>query len=167
MPARFKHSFRAAVLACLGATCPGPYAAADEARVPADLATLPFEARNLGPGAMACMATTAHFYSVDLGTVQPGSRVVHTFWAAPSTGVVFLRNARGDLMPVQSLWCGIAGRAWITRFAFSLPRRAGQRPSPLRFSCRSDAAALSCDAFRPQIEPSDHESASSPKHKLD
>jgi hypothetical protein len=49
-----------------------------------------------------------------------------------------------DRMAIEALWCGIAGRAWATRSAVTLPRKAGTTPAPIRIGCASDGERLRC-----------------------
>ncbi len=100
---------------------------------------------------MACIAATAHWYTVDLGTVAPRSSLRQRFWAAPATGEVFVLNARADRMPVEQLWCGVADRPWSTRDTIPLERHAGQRPPPLQVDCHPAAGSLRCDIVRSSL----------------
>jgi hypothetical protein len=141
---------RAALL--LSALLATPAAAAESgvtARGTAGLAPLRFAARNDGGEAMSCAVATAHWYSVDLGTAAPGATLRQTFWATPATGEIVILNAHGDRMPVQALWCGLAGRAWDTRAAIELERRAGRRPAPVHVACRAASGPLRCTGLPP------------------
>ena len=77
----------------------------------AGLVEVPFAAANQGPGDMVCSAALAHWYSLDLGRAAPGGRVEASLWYDPKDGTMALLNGSKDRMPVQALWCGIAGRS--------------------------------------------------------
>jgi hypothetical protein len=84
-----------------------------------------FQAENRGDGQIACGAAIAHWYSVDLGQAGPGASVSARLWFDPAGGAVYLLNDRQDRLPVETLWCGEAGRSWATRSVIDLPRHAG------------------------------------------
>lgn len=114
------------------------------------LVEVPLTVANEGAGAIGCRAAIAHWFSADLGTAAAGEAVEAVLWTEPATGAVFLINAAGDRMPVESLWCGVAGATWRTRSLIPLPRRAaaGER---LSLTCRgaADEARLACRRERP------------------
>jgi hypothetical protein len=105
---------------------------------------VPFVATNRGSEPIACSAALAHWYSLSLGGAAPGESIEATLWLDPQTGEIALLNERQDRMAVESLWCGIAGRAWATRSAVPLPREAGGRPAPIRIACVAEGARLRC-----------------------
>lgn len=124
-----------------------PAAAAD--RGSAGLAERPFVADNRGDGTIACGAAIAHWYSVDLGTAGPGNAVRASLWADAAAGTVFLLNDRQDRLPVETLWCGIAGHSWATRTVIDLPRHvgpvtAGAAASGITIACVPEAGRLVC-----------------------
>ena len=53
----------------------------------------PSTRRNEGPVPIACGASLAHWYSLDLGEAGPGETVAATLWFDPSNGETFLLNA--------------------------------------------------------------------------
>ena len=108
------------------------------------LTRLPFTAENAGAQSMACMAATAHWYSVDLGTAAPGASIRATLWASVASGEIFVLNGKQDRMPVINLWCGLAGRSWATRSAVPLARAAGVTPKDIALSCRDTTGTLAC-----------------------
>lgn len=125
-----------------------PAAAAEESR-PIQSGTVgqiavPFTATNAGPKRIACSAAVAHWYSVDLGEAAAGETVAATLWFDPKTGEISILNASENRMPVQSLWCGIAGRSWETRSAVALARKAGPPPGPMRLVCSPEGEQLAC-----------------------
>ena len=105
---------------------------------------VPFSATNAGPERMACSAAVAHWYSVDLGEAAAGETVAATLWFDPASGEITILNASEDRMPVQALWCGVAGRSWETRSAVPLARKAGSAPGPIRLVCSSEGEQLAC-----------------------
>jgi hypothetical protein len=123
-------------------------AAAEEtepvARGTAGLVALPFAAKNGSPGRIVCSAALAHWYSVEFGAAARDETVWATLWYDPRSGTTFVLNAREDRMPIQALWCGLAGQAWATRAAVALPQRAGAAPQPLRLTCTPDGGGLAC-----------------------
>lgn len=123
-------------------------AAAEEtepvARGAAGLVALPFAAKNGATGRIVCSAALAHWYSVEFGTAARGESVQATLWYDPRTGATFVLNALEDRMPIQALWCGLAGRAWATRSVVALPQRAGAAPLPLRLTCMPGGGVLAC-----------------------
>ncbi|WP_051249176.1 hypothetical protein [Inquilinus limosus] len=92
---------------------------------PEELTERVFRAENRGDGQIACGAAIAHWYSVDLGQAGPGGAVSARLWFDPAGGAVYLLNDRQDRLPVEALWCGVAGRSWATRSPIDLPRHAG------------------------------------------
>ncbi len=110
----------------------------------AGMVEVPFAADNRGPGAIACSAALAHWYSLDLGEAAAGRRVEASLWYDPSDGTIVLLNSSKDRMPVQALWCGFAGRSWATRTSIGLERKASAPPSPIHVTCRAEADRLAC-----------------------
>ena len=47
-------------------------------------------------------------------------------------------------MPVEALWCGIAGRAFETRTAIALARSKGAAPKPETMHCAAVNDRLDC-----------------------
>jgi hypothetical protein len=103
-----------------------------------------FVALNEGPGRIACSASLAHWYSLSLGEAAPGESIEATLWFDPKSGEVALLNDKQDRMAIESLWCGIAGRAWATRSAITLPREVGATPAAIRIACAADGPKLRC-----------------------
>lgn len=101
---------------------------------------------NKGETVLACDATIAHWFSDGLGVVAPGESLRFTLQADIDTGTIFLRNAVGDDMPVQRVWCGLKGKSWATRAEIALERRAGELPKPIALDCAGAAGGTSCAA---------------------
>ena len=114
------------------------------ARGTADVVAIPFTATNEGPGRIACSASIAHWYSLDLGEAGQGETVEATLWFDPRTGEISILNAVEDRMPVTALWCGLAGRSWETRSPVPLTRRAGDAPAPMKLACAERDDRLAC-----------------------
>lgn len=114
--------------------------------MPAMAATHAFDVtiHNKGETVLACDAAIAHWYSDKLGVVAPGESLRFTLQADFDTGTIFLRNAVGDDMPVQRLWCGLKGESWATRAEIALERRAGELPKPIVLDCAGAADATNC-----------------------
>ncbi|MDQ3558072.1 MAG: hypothetical protein M3453_02585 [Pseudomonadota bacterium] len=108
------------------------------------LAPFRFEAGNAGVEPIACGASVAHWFSLELGRADPGRAVATELWSEPASGAVFAINASGDRMAVEALWCGFEGRAWETAAHIALKRRA-ETPAPdIRVICRAAGSRLSC-----------------------
>lgn len=114
--------------------------------VPATAATQSFEVavKNTGETMLACDASIAHWYSNALGEVAPGETLRFVLRADAASGTVFLRNAVGDDMPVQRVWCGLKGQSWATRAEISLDRRIGEVPKPIVLDCAGKPTGTSC-----------------------
>ena len=88
-----------------------------------------------------CRAALAHWYSDELGQIEPGDRLTLTLWHDRKTGVLNLMNATDDRMPVEAIWC--AGEK--ARARLDLPMTAGEKASTLHFACQTeDGSGLSC-----------------------
>ncbi|RMF33470.1 MAG: hypothetical protein D6754_16915 [Alphaproteobacteria bacterium] len=98
--------------------------------------------RNQGTRTLDCQAQLAHWFSDRLALIAPGESVDRVLWRDPQTGSVALLNERGDAMPVEALWCGVAGRAYRTRAPIALEGlRAG---SWLELTCRDGRERVIC-----------------------
>jgi len=104
-----------------------------------------FQAENRGNGRIACGAAIAHWYSVDLGQAGPGASVSARLWFDPAGGAVYLLNDKQDRLPVETLWCGEAGRGWATRSVIDLPRHAGPvAAAAIAVGCAPEGDRLVC-----------------------
>ncbi|WP_345995205.1 hypothetical protein [Sodalis praecaptivus] len=104
---------------------------------------------NQGHIPLACQATTAHWYSVELGTLAPGATLSTRLWKNPVTGEVFILNQSQDRLPLQRAWCGIAGDAWRTRADIALPIRRSPTVAAIALRCAADADRVACRAAAP------------------
>lgn len=111
---------------------------------PHGLTPFRFEARNAGAEPIACAASVAHWFSLELGRAGPGEAVAAALWNEPASATVFALNASGDRMAVEALWCGLEGRAWRTAAHIALRRRANSRPMDILVACRAEGDHLSC-----------------------
>lgn len=100
--------------------------------------------KNASEMPIACGATLAHWYSQPIGTVQAGADLRATLWQNQSTGAVYLLNQLEDRMPVERLWCGVAGQSWETRSEITFERRAGVRVEAIVMTCASKSDELLC-----------------------
>ncbi len=99
---------------------------------------------NSGTLPLDCQATTAHWYSVDLGRVEAGKKISAPLWKNLAGGEVFILNVNQDRMPVQRIWCGAEGQSWQTRSDVALPTRRGGRPQSMVLDCASLAGPVRC-----------------------
>lgn len=106
------------------------------------LESIPLEIRNTGPDTLACTAELAHWYSQPVATVVAGAVAVVELWFAPATGTFALLNPQEDNMPVEALWCGIAGRAYETRAALRLDQGSA---APRRIDCAASEDRVICE----------------------
>lgn len=130
-----------------GALLP-PAAPAEEARPIArgteGVVAIPFAATNEDPERIACSASIAHWYSLELGEAGQAETVRATLWFDPKSGEISILNEIEDRMPVMTLWCGLAGRSWATRSQVPLSRRAGDAPDPFELACAREGERLLC-----------------------
>lgn len=103
-----------------------------------------FEAVNGSGRPIACTAQIAHWFSFPVGRAAPGGAVRSGLLSDPSTGTVFIDNGAGDLLPVETLWCGFEGRAWETRHVVPLARRRGEAPGDVAVTCTPGDGRLRC-----------------------
>lgn len=116
------------------------------------LVAVPFRVTNRTERPLLCAAAIAHWYSADIGMVEPGQRLDARLWSKPATGEVFLLNAQQDRMPIQSLWCGYAGADVSTRRVIGLQRRAGAGEPAVDLTCQAGAATGALDCQRRAAE---------------
>jgi hypothetical protein len=102
------------------------------------------EIDNATDQAIICETSLAHWYSAVLGRIEPGLAGTFELNVGVRTGTIFLKNEKGDGMPIQEAWCGYAGDGWATRSLLDLPRHQGSMPADLRFICRASANRVAC-----------------------
>ena len=97
--------------------------AANAAAAPfGDMTALDIRVENAGDATLDCQAEVAHWFSADLGDVAPAGAATLDLWIDEATGTVATRNALGEFLPVERVWCGVKGRAYDTRWMIPLPR---------------------------------------------
>jgi hypothetical protein len=96
--------------------------------------------------AMVCTAALAHWYSQELGEAAPGVSLGVELWHDPQTGVLNVMNATDSRMPVEAIWCAVAGNVTATRTRIALPFSEGSAPAEISAICREDGARLICEA---------------------
>lgn len=111
----------------------------------AGLAHVPITVRNVGAAPMACTIQLAHWYSLSLADALPGGRTVIDLWFEPKSGAYLILNDKQDNMPVEALWCGIAGRAFETRTAIELDRSKSAKPAPATLRCKARDDRMLCN----------------------
>jgi hypothetical protein len=114
------------------------------------LAPVAFAVANEADRPIRCEAAIAHWYSAIVGEAAPGASVAATLWSRPETGEVFLLNAVGDRMPIQTLWCGFADGSVSSRSEIGLVRRSGTAEPGVSGTCSATAEehALACTITR-------------------
>ncbi len=100
------------------------------------LVRAPVTVTNKAAEAIACTAQLAHWYSMGLGTIAPGKNLRIALWLEEATRTPVLLNDKQENMPVEAVWCGIAGRAYETRAAIM--------PGVVQIACAGDER-LVCD----------------------
>ncbi len=104
---------RLALLLCLPGT--------GSATVPAEgLVALSVTLTNAGAEPIVCAAEIAHWFSAPMGAAAPGTMLALDLWHDPASGVHATPNAHGEFLPVERIWCGLADRAFATRWVLPL-----------------------------------------------
>ena len=131
----------AALGMAVGLALPGDAGAAG-----GDFAAVPMRVVNRAAVPIRCEAAIAHWYSASIGRADPGRAIEAQLWSEPGSGAVYLLNAAGERMPVQTLWCGVDGRSYETRYAVPLQRRRGEAEAAIDLTCRlaTGGGALDC-----------------------
>jgi hypothetical protein len=111
----------------------------------AGLVPVPVTVGNNSNEAITCTAEYAHWYSSEVGAAAPGSKMQIALWFETATGAYVMLNERQENLPVESLWCGIAGRAYVTRGLLPLHRIAGAPASARAVTCIAKGDRLSCE----------------------
>jgi hypothetical protein len=116
-----------------------------EAKVGTDgLLAAPVAVMNASAEPISCTAELAHWYSQEVGEAAPGATAHIALWFEPATGTYVLLNAKQERMPVESLWCGLAGRAYATRSVIALERKVGAAMKPTSIVCSGGGVRLIC-----------------------
>lgn len=108
------------------------------------LSHVPVTVRNTGITPISCTIQLAHWYSVGLGEALPGAHTDIDLWFDKASGTYLVLNDIEDNMPVEAVWCGIAGRAFATRMELPLDRSKGAAPEPELMRCTAGTDRLAC-----------------------
>lgn len=141
----FPHPIRGMLAAGLLAVAAAPAAADD---VPRAETYLPVQITvdNQTGGRLECQAVAGHWYSFDLGTGAAAATMTFDMAVDPMTGTVVMWNSAMDPVPLESIYCGIAGKAWDTRFTFPLRRIAetADADETSAFVCEAAEGRVAC-----------------------
>jgi hypothetical protein len=106
----------------------------------ADMQAVPVTVINAGTEPVSCQAEIAHWFSAELASIAPGQDSSLDIWRDPATGSHATPNEHGEFLPVERAWCGIEGRAYVTRWQITLgpamPRRLTCAVAGDRLDCR-------------------------------
>jgi hypothetical protein len=109
------------------------------------LTSAPLTVANDASEPIVCVGELAHWYSSELGQADPGASTTIPLWLDPVTGTFTVLNDKRENMPVEALWCGIAGRAYATRSTVALARRAGDVAPTAALTCTMGTVRLACE----------------------
>jgi len=103
-------------------------------------------AENRTGGPLECQAVAGHWYSFDLGTGAAAQTMAFDMAVDPKTGTVVMWNSAHDPVPIETVFCGIGGKAWDTRFAFPLRHIAetAEAGRASAFVCEAAAGRVEC-----------------------
>lgn len=105
------------------------------------LVSVPVEIHNSGEAPILCQAEIAHWFATDLARIEPGEGANLDLHFEPATGTWAVINRRGEALPAERAWCGLAGRTYETRWDVSLAR---DQPQARQFDCRAEGDRLNC-----------------------
>ncbi|MEO9786092.1 MAG: hypothetical protein ABJF67_00575 [Aurantimonas coralicida] len=108
------------------------------------LVAVPLSVTNASGAPVVCVGQLAHWYSQELARAGTGATALIPLWFDPATGTFTVLNDKAENMPVESLWCGLEGRAYESRAAITLDRQADATPSPMALTCTLDGSRLTC-----------------------
>jgi hypothetical protein len=106
---------------------------------------VPVTIRNSGPSAISCTAEFAHWYSSEIGEAAPGAVLAIPLWFETATGAYVMLNTRRENLPVERLWCGVAGKAFATRILLPLKREAEAAEAGQVLNCAAQSNGLMCE----------------------
>jgi len=109
------------------------------------LASVPLSVANAGSAPIVCIGELAHWYSAELARAEAGDTARIALWFDPKSGTYTVLNDKQENMPVESLWCGLAGRSYETRATIALERKLDDAPTALAVTCAMGADRLSCE----------------------
>ncbi|WP_237684086.1 hypothetical protein [Pseudaminobacter soli (ex Zhang et al. 2022)] len=108
------------------------------------LVSTPVSVINAAGEDLVCNADLAHWYSAEVGRAPIGGAAKLDLWFKPDSGAYFVLNDKQENMPVEALWCGIAGRAYETRFLLPLARHKGAEAAARAITCTDAQGVLAC-----------------------
>jgi hypothetical protein len=112
---------------------------ATTAAATAEMEAVPLTVVNAGTEPVSCQAEIAHWFSAELASITPGRDASLDIWRNPATGGHATRNQHGEFLPVERAWCGIEGRAYVTRWQITLGPAM-----PRRLTCAAAGDTLDC-----------------------
>ncbi|TPK16641.1 hypothetical protein FJ872_18670 [Mesorhizobium sp. B2-5-9] len=104
---------------------------------------VPLTISNAGKEGVSCNADFAHWYSEGIATIEPGMSARVELWFDPKTGTFTILNDKRENLPVERLWCGLAGRAYATRGQIALDRTDAAK-GEREVSCGMEQDSLAC-----------------------
>lgn len=108
------------------------------------LELVPFTISNEGREALACNADIAHWYSIEIANAAPGETARIELWFDPKTGTYAALNDKRENLPVERLWCGLAGRVYATRSQITLDRGQNAVATARKLVCTNASDRLVC-----------------------
>lgn len=109
------------------------------------LVSVPLSLANTTDAPIVCIGELAHWYSKELARAEAGATARIALWFDPPTGTYTVLNDADENMPVEALWCGVAGRTYETRSVIALDRGLDSPPDALAFTCAISDERLSCE----------------------
>ncbi len=100
---------------------------------------------NATGAALECQLLAAHWYSFPVERLDSGHNMLMSFAFVPARGEVTAEPA--SRLPIETLYCGWAGRAWATRGEIDIraaAARAAAAGGDVRVACRAVGAAVAC-----------------------
>lgn len=108
------------------------------------LALVPLNVTNTGATPLLCIGELAHWYSTEVARIDAGVTVRVDLWFDPETGTYAVLNDSKENMPLESLWCGRAGRAYETRARILLDRSPERAPDAIDLACAPHKGIVRC-----------------------
>ena len=141
-----KHLIATAALGLLAANAMAVELREIEVRTGTDgLSPLSVSIDNRSGREVVCVGELAHWFSAELARAPAGATARIALWFDPETGTTSALNAHKENMPVESLWCGIAGRAYETRSQVALKRDVDAPDTTLALICVLAEDRLVCE----------------------
>jgi hypothetical protein len=92
---------------------------------------------------LECQAEAAHWYAFDLGIAQLNESLSIALLFEATTGTVGKPSHDGGMLPIETVYCGRAGRAYETRFVLPLRTLAARGAATVR--CHAGRDAVVCE----------------------